>query len=120
MIKQLNYNIVPPVVSDSGPSWMTSVWEQISAWLAVWAEASSQNSRVSRKSEINMALETTRSSCDSLNVHVSLKPYHGLFARLYCVALQETDKDHLHGQDGVTHPNAVARAEAEWHERVWI
>lgn len=46
--------------------------------------------------------------------------YHGVSARLHSVALQETDQDHLHDQDGVAHADAVARAHTKRHERVWV
>lgn len=49
-----------------------------------------------------------------------VKPYHGVFARLHGVALQETDHEHLHDQDSVAHPDAVARAEPERHECIWV
>lgn len=49
-----------------------------------------------------------------------VQPYHGVFARLHGVALQETDHEHLHDQDSVAHPDAVARAEPERHECIWV
>lgn len=54
-----------------------------------------------------------------MNVCV-LPSYHGVFARLHVVALQETDEDRLHGEDSVAHPDAVAWAEAERHVRVRV
>ncbi len=41
--------------------------------------------------------------------------YHGVFARFQSVFLQETDNNHLHDEDGVAHPNAVARTEPKRH-----
>lgn len=51
---------------------------------------------------------------------VECSSYHGVFARFHSVTLQETDKNHLHDEDGVAHPNAVTRTKPEWHVGVRV
>ena len=46
--------------------------------------------------------------------------YHGVFACFHSVTLHESDKNHLHGEDSVAHPNAVTRTEPKRHVSVRV
>lgn len=55
-----------------------------------------------------------------MNVQLCVESYHSVFACLQGVTLQQTDKNHLHDQESVTHPNAVTRTDAKGDVHVGV
>ncbi len=94
-------------------------WEQNWVLLALLAETSSQTPTVSKgRNELNVR-DMTGEEYNWIHMNVCYS-YYGFFACFQSVTLQETDNNHLHDEDSVAHPNAVARTEPKWHECVRV